>query len=65
MKSRALLAIAASALAAMAGTPIVGAAQDAASPRFSNVRLSTGIRMHYAEQGDSTATSEPIILLHQ
>ena len=32
------------------------------APRFSDIRLSTGIRLHYAEQGP--ATSEPIILLH-
>ena len=31
-------------------------------PRFGEVRLSTGIRMHYAEQGESRG--EPIILLH-
>jgi pimeloyl-ACP methyl ester carboxylesterase len=32
------------------------------APRFGEVRLSTGIRMHYAEQGESRG--EPIILLH-
>ena len=32
------------------------------APRFGEVQLSTGIRMHYAEQGD--APGEPIILLH-
>jgi pimeloyl-ACP methyl ester carboxylesterase len=32
------------------------------TPRFGEVTLSTGIRMHYAEQGD--ARGEPIILLH-
>lgn len=31
-------------------------------PRFGEVKLSTGIRMHYAEQGE--ARGEPIILLH-
>ena len=31
-------------------------------PRFGEVRLSTGIRLHFAEQG--TAPGEPIILLH-
>ena len=31
-------------------------------PRFGEVRLSTGIRLHYAEQG--AASGEPIILLH-
>jgi len=33
-----------------------------AAPRFDEVRLSTGIRIHYAEQGP--AGNEPIILLH-
>lgn len=32
------------------------------APRFREVHLSTGIRMHYAEQGD--ARGQPIILLH-
>ena len=32
------------------------------APRFAEIQLSTGIRMHYAEQG--TALGEPIILLH-
>ena len=32
------------------------------APRFADIQLSTGIRMHYAEQG--TALGEPIILLH-
>ncbi len=32
------------------------------SPRFADVQLSTGIRMHYAEQGESRG--DPIILLH-
>jgi len=32
------------------------------TPRFANIRLSTGIRLHYAEQGPATDT--PIILLH-
>jgi pimeloyl-ACP methyl ester carboxylesterase len=31
-------------------------------PRFGEIELSTGIRMHYAEQGE--ARREPIILLH-
>jgi non-heme chloroperoxidase len=39
---------------------IVAPPSDA--PRFGEVRLSTGIRMHYAEQGESRG--EPIILLH-
>src|SRR5690242_5191782 len=32
------------------------------APRFGEIKLSTGIRLHYAEQGPATA--EPIILLH-
>ena len=32
------------------------------APRFAEIQLSTGIRMHYAEQG--FALGEPIILLH-
>jgi len=63
MKSRALMLIA-GACAVVSGTPVAGVAQDSASPRFRNVRLSTGVRLHYAEQGDTTSTSEPIILLH-
>jgi pimeloyl-ACP methyl ester carboxylesterase len=39
---------------------IVASPSDA--PRFGEVRLSTGIRMHYAEQGE--ARGVPIILLH-
>lgn len=45
------------------------AAEDSAAPvvdsdriRFGVVQLPTGLRMHYAEQGDSTAA--PLILLH-
>jgi len=38
------------------------AAPPADAPRFGDVTLSTGIRMHYAEQGE--ARGEPIILLH-
>jgi non-heme chloroperoxidase len=43
---------------------LVAAAVTAPSdtPRFGEVKLSTGIRMHYAEQG--LATADPIILLH-
>src|SRR5687768_7801563 len=63
MKSRAIMLIA-GACAVVGGTPVAGAAQDGASPRLRNVRLSTGVRLHYAEQGDSASTSEPIILLH-
>src|SRR5689334_13294603 len=32
------------------------------APRFGEVQLSTGITMHYAEQG--SARNQPIILLH-
>jgi pimeloyl-ACP methyl ester carboxylesterase len=38
------------------------AAPPSDAPRFGEVKLSTGIRMHYAEQGQ--ARGEPIILLH-
>jgi len=38
------------------------AAPPADTPRFGEVQLSTGIRMHYAEQGE--ARGEPVILLH-
>lgn len=38
------------------------AAPPSDSPHFGEVELSTGIRMHYAEQGE--AHGEPIILLH-
>jgi non-heme chloroperoxidase len=38
------------------------AAPTSDAPRFGDVQLSTGIRMHYAEQGESRG--EPIIMLH-
>jgi len=38
------------------------AAPPSDTPRFGEVKLSTGIRMHYAEQGDGSG--DPIILLH-
>jgi len=38
------------------------AAPPSDAPRFGTVKLSTGIRMHYAEQGEGRG--EPIILLH-
>jgi len=38
------------------------AAPPSDAPRFGDVQLSTGIRMHYAEQGESRG--EPIIMLH-
>jgi non-heme chloroperoxidase len=38
------------------------AAPASDAPRFGEVKLATGIRMHYAEQGE--ARGEPIILLH-
>lgn len=40
---------------------VLGAAPND-TPRFANIHLSTGIRLHYAEQGP--ATGAPIILLH-
>ena len=42
------------------GVALVVSPPDA--PRFAEIQLSTGIRMHYAEQG--TALGEPIIVLH-
>ena len=38
------------------------AAPTSDAPRFGDVQLSTGIRMHYAEQGESRG--EPILMLH-
>jgi pimeloyl-ACP methyl ester carboxylesterase len=38
------------------------AASPPDAPRFGDVKLSTGIRLHYAEQGEERG--EPIILLH-
>ena len=61
MKSRPLMQLAAAVIAVGAAFPVSTVAQSAA-PRFDTVRLSTGIRLHYAEQGSGPA--EPIILLH-
>ena len=36
--------------------------QDTASLRFAEAQLTTGVRLHYAERGDSTG--HPLILLH-
>ena len=47
-------------LLAAAVAALAAPAPDA--PRFAEVRLSTGIKLHYAEQGP--ASGEPIILLH-
>ena len=44
-----------------AGEP-AGASVRRATPRFDHVRLSTGVRYHFAEQGP--AGGEPVILLH-
>ena len=52
--------IAAGVIAAGVTLSDVGTAQS--SPRFDDVRVSTGIRLRYAEQG--TGPGEPIILLH-
>jgi pimeloyl-ACP methyl ester carboxylesterase len=49
-----------STLLATLAVALVASPPDA--PRFGEVQLSTGIRMHFAEQGD--AHGEPIILLH-
>ena len=42
--------------------PVIPLATTDESPRFGEIQLSTGIRMHFAEQGD--AIGEPIIMLH-
>jgi pimeloyl-ACP methyl ester carboxylesterase len=47
------------AVASALARPLHATAHD---PRFSHVTLSTGVRMHVAEQGP--ATGEPVILLH-
>jgi len=52
--------VAAVSVAAGAALPVVAAAQS--SSRFDHVRVSTGIRLRYAEQG--TGAGEPVILLH-
>jgi hypothetical protein len=36
--------------------------KDSAAFRFANVQLTTGVRLHYAEQGD--AVGHAVILLH-
>lgn len=60
-----MMAVAAplSAQHANAGT-LIGSRVSAAvrSVRFAHVRLRTGVRLHYAEQGDPRG--EPLILLH-
>ena len=61
MTSRTSFRVIAVLWAATAAVPVASAAQDGA-PRFNDVRLSTGIRLHYAESGADSA--EPIILLH-
>jgi pimeloyl-ACP methyl ester carboxylesterase len=60
MKSRAFMHVAAWVIAVSATFPYAAGAQS--SPRFDDVRVSTGVRLRYAEQGDGPA--EPIILLH-
>lgn len=42
--------------------PTAAAVAHAGRPRFADVRLSTGVRLRYAEQGDASAP--PVILLH-
>jgi len=49
-------------LAAVAAALVASPSEPSDVPRFGEVQLSTGIRMHYAEQGESRG--EPIILLH-
>ena len=53
---------AAAMLAAGATAFPLSAAAASNAPRFSTIRLSTGVRVHYAEQG--RADGEPVILLH-
>ncbi len=52
-------------IAALAGAPSAPVAVERApadGPRFADVRLATGVRLRYAESGDSAAP--PLILLH-
>jgi non-heme chloroperoxidase len=49
-------------LAGLAAAPPAADPATSPAPRFAEVRLSTGVRMHYAEQGDPRG--EAIILLH-
>src|SRR5215218_7486160 len=49
-------------LAAFAAALVTSPSEPSDVPRFGEVQLSSGIRMHYAEQGESRG--EPIILLH-
>ena len=53
---------AAAALAFAASFALPSAAGAQPAPQFSTVRVSTGIRLNYAEQGGGAA--EPIVLLH-
>ncbi|HKG95645.1 MAG TPA: alpha/beta fold hydrolase, partial [Gemmatimonadaceae bacterium] len=50
------------ALTATAGSRATPASHHHAPPRFDDVRLPTGVRLRYAEQGDPSG--HPIILLH-
>ncbi len=57
-----VLAVATALLSGMGAAPSRRAAEPPSPLRFGDVRLSTGVRLHYAEQGDPAG--EPVILLH-
>lgn len=57
-----VLAVATALLSGMGAEPSGRAAEPPSPLRFGEVQLSTGVRLHYAVQGDSTG--EPVILLH-
>jgi hypothetical protein len=61
MTTRSKTVLAAAMLAGLAVLPPSQADAETA-PRLSHVQLSTGIRMHFAEQG--SAHGKPVILLH-
>jgi pimeloyl-ACP methyl ester carboxylesterase len=62
MSSHVTTRLAGALLAGLAVAPLPSEPPPPPAPRFADVRLSTGIRMHYAEQGDPRG--EVVILLH-
>lgn len=62
MTPKSLASLAAALSAGLAAWPLARSAAAPANPRFADVRLATGVRLHYAEQG--AADGEPVILLH-
>src|SRR5690606_28425617 len=56
------LAVATALLSGMGTGPSRRAAEPPSPLRFGEVQLPTGVRLHYAEQGDPAG--EPVILLH-